>query len=491
MVAFIITALLGLFIYTVISYIFKTWKERKHGAIPGPFPLPVIGNLHLIGEDVHKDFVSLSKIYGEVFAIYLGSQRRCVVVSGAKSIKEVLIEKGTHFAGSPFDQAQDIKVDIATSGFKDLLAADYGPRLKKMRKLFARGLNFQGFNKTTLEETIIKYADATIAHLQQPKLLDPTRYVNLGIVNIIMNIVFHTALDFEDPLFENILEALRQIFIAIKPGPEDVFPWLKYFPNKNIRNVQEGNRKRSEILEKFIQEHRHSYKHGTIRDVTDAMIAAEIEEIKNGEEKLDDVTFIQLITDIFSAGIETSSSTILWIMLYLANYPKIQAKMREELVKVDLENLDADKASVLPYTHAVIHEGQRLGSVVATMFHKTTRDTSIQGFKVSKNTPVIINFYGGMRDERVFQDPHEFIPERWINAEGQYEPSTSAVLAFGAGPRVCPGKSLAVMTVFIFVSRLVKNFSLDVIEGFENSFDAESGLTLTPKNLKLKISRID
>ena len=487
MVVYIITSILGLFIYILITYIYKIWKECKHGAVPGPFPLPVIGNLHLIGEDVHKDLLSLSKIYGEVFAIYLGS-KKFVVVSGARSIKEVLIEKGTHFAGRPY---MDIKAEIATSGYKDIVAADYGPRLKFMRKLFARGLNLHGFNKKSLEDSIIKYADATIAHLQEPKLSDPTRYVNLGIVNVVMNMVFDTELDFEDPIFENILEAHRQIFNAIKPGPEDVFPWLTYFPNKNIRNVREGNRIRSEILERFIQGHRQSYKQGTIRDATDAMIAAEVEEIENGGDKLDDVTFKMLITDIFSGGIETSSTSILWIMLYLAKYPKIQTKMREELVKVNLENLDADKSSTLPYTHAVIHEGQRLGSIAAIAPHKTTRDTSIQGFKVAKDTPVFVNFYGGMRDKNVFENPENFIPERWIDAEGKYEPHTSAVLAFGAGPRVCPGKRLAVMMLFIFVTRIVKNFFLEEIEGHENSFEGDFGLTLAPKNLRLKIRKID
>ena len=91
---------LGLLAYELINFIVKTSKHFRNGSIPGPFPLPIIGNLHLIGKNVHKDFVSLSKQYGEVFAIYFGSQR-FVVVSGAKSIKEVLIEKGTHFAGRP------------------------------------------------------------------------------------------------------------------------------------------------------------------------------------------------------------------------------------------------------------------------------------------------------------------------------------------------------------------------------------------------------
>ena len=482
---FVLTLSLGFFTYIFITYILRTWRDRRHCAVPGPFPLPVIGNLHLLGEDLHKDFVSLSKRYGEVFAIYLGSQR-FVVVSGARSIKEVLIEKGPHFAGRP---SGNVKLHIGTAGSRDILASDYGPRLKFMRKLFARGLNLHGFNKKSMKDNIIKHADDTIAHLQEPTMSDPTRCVNLGIVNVIMQIVFDTKLEFDDPLVEKVLEALRLLFSAIKPGPEDVFTWLQYFPIKNIRDAKLGTHRRDEILGKFIQEHRDSYKHGTIRDATDAMIAAEVEELESGGDKLDNVTFNMLIMDIFAGGMETSSTTILWIMLYLAKYPEKQTKMREELMKVNLKKLDGEESSVLPYTHAVIHEVQRLACTVSTLPHKTTRDTRICGFEVAKDTPMFVNFYGGMRDENIFNDPNEFIPERWINGDGQYEPNTSYVLPFGAGPRGCPGRQLAVMILFIFATRIVKNFSLEEIDGYENSLDGEFGLTVAPKNLRLKICR--
>ena len=152
----LLTLVIGLCSYILTSYIYKTWKERRYGCVPGPFPLPIIGNLYLVG-----DYIPLSKKYGEVFAIHFGSQRH-LVVSGAKSIKEVIVEKGTHFAGRPLD---NIKLDIASSGYKDILSADYGSRFRYMRKVFARGLNLHGFNKKSVEDTIAKHADATIAHL--------------------------------------------------------------------------------------------------------------------------------------------------------------------------------------------------------------------------------------------------------------------------------------------------------------------------------------
>jgi len=69
---------------------------------PGPLPLPVIGNLALLGKyDVpFEGFSALSKIYGDVYSLTLGTIR-CVVVNNLETIKEVLNQNGVFFGGRP------------------------------------------------------------------------------------------------------------------------------------------------------------------------------------------------------------------------------------------------------------------------------------------------------------------------------------------------------------------------------------------------------
>ena len=484
----VVTLLFGGVIYLLVTYILPTFKNRRHGCIPGPFPLPIIGNLHLFGKDIHKDLTSMSKIYGDIFAIYLGSNRK-VIVSSAKAVKEILIEKGTHFAGRPDD---NFKLYLGTMGNKDILACDYGPQLKYLRKVFTRGLNLHGFNKKIIEGTVKKHADAMVSCLAEQTgiSINPTQYVHLNILNVLMNLVFNEESTFEDPLFLDILKALRLLFSAIKPGPEDVFPWLRYFPNKNIRDVIEGSNIRNKITYKFVEEHRASYVPGIIRDVTDAMLAAEAEELENGGGKMDHPSFMMLINEIFVAGVETTATTIQWMLLFLAKWPDTQDKLRSELQKTDFESLDTEKSSFLPYTFAAIHEAQRLGSVTPIITHKATRDTSLSGYHIPKDTNFLLNFYAVMHDENVFENPDQYIPERWINKSGEYEPNPSILLPFGAGPRVCPGRQLASMVLFIFITKLVTNFFFEEMEGQENSMDADMGLTISPRDLKLRLTRI-
>lgn len=69
---------------------------------PGPRPLPLLGSLHLLGqyEVPFEAFTALSKLYGDIYSITLGSTP-CVVVNTYSLIKEVLITKGAHFGGRP------------------------------------------------------------------------------------------------------------------------------------------------------------------------------------------------------------------------------------------------------------------------------------------------------------------------------------------------------------------------------------------------------
>jgi hypothetical protein len=91
-------------------------QQRPWSPPPGPVGWPLIGSLHLLGqyEVPFEAFSQLSRIYGDIFSITLGSTP-CVVVNSFKLIKEVLITKGPHFGGRP----NFIRYDILFGGDRD------------------------------------------------------------------------------------------------------------------------------------------------------------------------------------------------------------------------------------------------------------------------------------------------------------------------------------------------------------------------------------
>ena len=108
----------------------------------GPFPLPVIGNLHLLSKKPHEDFNRLAKIYGDVFSLSLCTTR-LVVVNSVDATREALITKSQDFAG----RSQNIYAfKLLTRNKQDMAFTDYGPLWKMLRKLAHSVLKVYGNN---------------------------------------------------------------------------------------------------------------------------------------------------------------------------------------------------------------------------------------------------------------------------------------------------------------------------------------------------------
>ncbi len=67
-----------------------------------------------------------------------------------------------------------------------------------------------------------------------------------------------------------------------------------------------------------------------------------------------------------------------------------------------------------------------------------------------------------LHDEKVFYDPEEFIPERWLDEDGSLRPDMrdAELAAFGFGRRICPGRHLATASVWIGIASTLSSFDL-------------------------------
>ena len=82
--------------YILVRYFIHLMRLKEYP--PGPWPLPIIGNLHMIRSEPHKAFDRLAKKYGPVMGFSFGNER-IVVIQGIKEARETLLTKGQSFAG--------------------------------------------------------------------------------------------------------------------------------------------------------------------------------------------------------------------------------------------------------------------------------------------------------------------------------------------------------------------------------------------------------
>ena len=136
---------------------------------PGPFPLPVIGNLHYLTNKPFEDFRLLSEKYGDPFSISLGMQR-VVVIGSIKNAREALITKAVDFAGRPSDHYTG---SLISKGLKDIAFSDYGPTWRLLRKVGHASLKMYGEGMNKLEGLVVKECEEMHARINQSNCSDP------------------------------------------------------------------------------------------------------------------------------------------------------------------------------------------------------------------------------------------------------------------------------------------------------------------------------
>ncbi|MEQ2183378.1 Cytochrome P450 2K1, partial [Goodea atripinnis] len=198
---------------------------------------------------------------------------------------------------------------------------------------------------------------------------------------------------------------------------------------------------------------------------------------------------LMTVMNLFTAGTETTSTTLRWALLFMAKYPKIQDQVQEELSSViGGRQVQVEDRQNLPFTDAVIHETQRVANIAPfAISHRTSQDVTFQGHFIEKGTPVIPVLTSVLHDESEWEKPNIFYPGHFLSSDGRFL-KRDAFMPFSAGRRMCPGESLARMELFIFFTTLLQHFQFTPPPGVteeELDLSPQVGGTLSPQPHKL------
>eukprot|EP00794_Sanderia_malayensis_P012087 gene12087-13333_t len=316
----------------LVNHYFIRLTELKNYP-PGPIPLPVIGNLHLLGLKPHESLVQLSKKYGPVMSLSIGPQR-IVVFNSIEPAKEALLKKGEEFAGRPQDV---ISAEIVTHGYNDIAFSDYGPSWKMMRKVAHSSMKMFGAGMEDLEGKVLIEIEELFGRFdaKEGTPFNPYHDMALGVLNIICSIIFGNRYDVNDPEFIDIIQFNRDLVQGFDNSSALAFmPWLKFFPNKGLSQLKRAVKLRDEIMYKKIKEHKETFDASNHRDLTDALWNEFLNEGHVGPAittiRLTEKNFEMILTDLFVAGSETTTTTLQWSVLYLSKWPEVQKKIAEE-----------------------------------------------------------------------------------------------------------------------------------------------------------------
>jgi cytochrome P450 len=224
-----------------------------------------------------------------------------------------------------------------------------------------------------------------------------------------------------------------------------------------------------ETLTAFVQQARKKLEQQPDSDIEPAnfLEALLLAQDENGNCLTDEEIQGNIIT-ILLAGEDTTAHTLAWLIYLITEYPEIQHKIQMEVDAIlgkDTIPKDLSVVEKLNYIEAVIHETMRLKSVAPLLFIEPNRDVELAGIHIPKGTfLMLVNRYGALQ-EKNFTDAHQFKPERWLESSSTgCAHNRNASMPFGAGPRFCPGRNLALIEIKMAVAMLCKNFSVIRVE---------------------------
>uniref|UniRef100_A0A8B9SG75 Cytochrome P450 2K1 n=1 Tax=Anas platyrhynchos TaxID=8839 RepID=A0A8B9SG75_ANAPL len=476
----------GLLFILILLLIVKTqYFQKSHvnkNLPPGPKPLPIIGNLHILDlKKLDGTMIKLSETYGPVFRIQMGPTT-VVVLSGYDTVKEALVNHADAFAGRP-----KIQIVKETGKGKGVIFS-YGENWKVMRRFTLTTLRDFGMGKKAIEDRVVEEYGylADVIESQKGKPLEMTLIMNAAVANVIVSILLGKRYDYEDPTFKRLLSLMYEnIRLFGRPSVSlyNMFPALGFFLKDRkafIENMKEVN---AFIKATFI-EHLKVLDRNDQRSFIDAFLVRQQEE--NGKDNVffDNGNLTEVVRNLFAAGTDTTSTTLRWGLLLMMKYPEIQKKVQDEIEQVLGSNPPrTEHRTQMPYTDAVIHEIQRFANILPlNLPHETTEDVTLKGYFIPKGTYVIPLLTSVLRDKSQWEKPDTFYPEHFLDSEGKFV-KKDAFMPFSAGRRICAGETLAKMELFLFFTRLLQRFTFHPPPGVSASdldISHTTGLTVPP-----------
>ncbi|XP_027146360.1 cytochrome P450 2J6 isoform X6 [Larimichthys crocea] len=410
-----------------------------------------------------------------------------VFVSGYKMVKEAIITQAENFVDQPYDPL----VDRIYSGGSGGLFSSNGETWKRQRRFALSTLRSFGLGKSSLEQNICE----EVRHLQEEmekekgEPFNPAGLFNNAVSNIICQLVMGKRFDYSDHKFQIMLKYLSET-LSLEGSVWGLL--YQSFPNvmKHLPGPHNKIFSHSDSILKFIGEevksHKKNLDRNNPRDYIDTFII-EMENHKESDLGFTETNLAMCSTDMFLAGTDTTSTTLLWALVYLIKYPDIQDKVHAEIDRVigqaRLPSM-ADRLN-LPYTDAVIHEIQRMGNIVPlNALRVAAKDTTLGGYFIPKGTTLLPNLTSVLFDKTEWETPDSFNPGHFLDAEGKFV-KREALLPFSAGKRMCLGEGLAKMELFLFLVGLLQKFSFSVPDGVKLSTEGVTGITRVPHPFKV------
>lgn len=418
-----------------------------------PHPAPHVPRLRafLDSGDMIQNPVEVFERYrkelGHTFTFHFGGARSTVVSTNPDFIEHVLRTNRDNFNKS------DIQVERMVEFQGKGLVNSHGASWLRQRRLVARGFQPQRMadlfpmQAELLADMLRDFDHSGSVEMHQLMVRITLRMVGKSLFGRSMG----------DRELEQIGDTIStiQAFIVRQIVQPYKMPWFRISGQSEAH--QQLRREADQIVLKHIQARRAE---GTgERDFLKLLLETPYHD--SGVPMTEEQALIESL-QLMVAGNETSSNALSWIFYLLARHPAHQQQVREEIHEVMGDGeVTFQGLQQLALTQRVMDEALRLYPPFWMIDRIALQDDVICGVPVPAGTLVVPYIYGTHRNPEIWEDPETFDPSRFEPARRRARPALGYI-PFGAGPRICVGKNMAVMQMLLIVASFVRRYEFQM-----------------------------
>lgn len=425
-------------------------------------------------EGVRKNPIPFHKRYferfGDSFSIRIGSSKYIILSRDNEIAQYILVKNQKNYHKSKFQS-----VYLSKYLGKGLLTSD-GDFWLKQRRLIQPAFHKQKMNQ--LVDNMNKTISAELDNLIEDKAIDLFPVMSNLAFNVVAKSLFQlSTAENKFNRIKFIIEEVQNFLIKEIRLPHKAW-WfsLSGQVKKHLMLAEENNK----IIQEIIEERKASKEE--INDLLNMLLETRYED--TGES----MSIEQLVDEIkvlFIAGHETTANALTFTLHILGRNPEVQQKIFDEIIEIESQTENViEQLQKMTYTNAVLNESMRLYPPAWITDRQNVEDDSLAQFKIKKGTLIGVSFYELHRNPKYWNNPDEFIPERFLGE--QKKESMQYFYPFGAGPRMCIGTGFAIYEMCLTISQIVKKY---IIKSNNDVIQFNPLITLKPINVEVSFSK--
>lgn len=466
----------------------NTLTPRPFKDLPGPRAWPLVGNvLQVKLSRLHQDIEAWAQQYGSVFKMRLGPTD-VLVVADHEVVAGLLKDRPDGF------RRPALLVDILEEmGLQSgLLTAEGKAWLPQRRMVMA---SFSPGKIRTYFPSLLKVTNRLQGRWNKAAEMGTTIDLQADFMRFTVDAVSGLAFGSDINTLESDDDAIQQHLDQIIPTlfkrVNALVPYWRFIKLPADRQLDRSVAIVNEAIHGFIAKARDRLaSNPALREQPSNLLESMIVAADQADSGVDNNDVAGNVMTMLLAGEETTATTLSWMVYLLMRNPDAMRRAQEEARAV-VGDLTPEAVNEATFLEACAHETLRLKPTGPFNILVAQNDTTVAGVAVPKGMWIWCVFRHDSVAERYFPDPKAFKPQRWLDDDTMSLTQTRRVsMPFGSGPRVCPGRYMAIMEIKLAMLMLLRDFDIETVDTPDGGEAQELlALTMSPVGLTMKLRR--